>query len=77
MVCKYVAILINLLYSIVQLWLIHFIKTQTSAMTQVSAAAQALENVEMLVDVISIFLEMDDNEIPTFAVYGEFIGKQL
>ena len=52
-------------------------KAQAFAVTQISAAAQALENVEMLVDVISIFLEMNDNKIPIFAVYGEFIGKQL
>ena len=50
---------------------------QASAVTQVSAAAQALENVEMMVDVISIFLEMDDSEKSTFTVYGKFIGKQL
>ena len=42
---------------------------------EMSAQAQALENVEMLADLISVSLQVDDNGSATFSLSGDFISK--
>lgn len=42
---------------------------------ETSAQAQALENVEMLADLISVSLQVDANGSATFSLSGDFISK--